>query len=226
MTRAAPPARPAVEEEDRSPSSAAFLKTAAAFHGHPAPGLLMGARMVAEAQERLPAGILYEAICETRWCLPDAIQLLTPCTTGNGRLAVLDWGRYALSLFDKFSGHGVRVYLDPAKLSPFDAVLDWFLKRRPRHAQDSARLGEQILRNGAHMLSAVAVQVRPALLGKPRKGAIAVCPACAEAYPARHGPVCRGCRATSPYLDPAGDAVARPARMVSVRGEKQPPPTG
>ena len=62
-------------------------------------------------------GCLFDAICETRNCLPDAVQLLTPCTIGNGWLKVVNVGRFALTLYDKYQGEGVRVYLDPAKVA-------------------------------------------------------------------------------------------------------------
>jgi formylmethanofuran dehydrogenase subunit E len=63
--------------------------------------------MVDLALSILPRGILFDAIAETGHCLPDAIQLLTPCTVGNGWLKVRDLGRFALALYDKQSGEGV-----------------------------------------------------------------------------------------------------------------------
>ncbi len=36
----------------------------------------------------LPPDILFNSLCETNKCLPDAVQLLTPCTVGNGWLKV------------------------------------------------------------------------------------------------------------------------------------------
>ena len=97
-----------------------------AFHGYPAPGVLIGGYMVTAAQQRLPAGVLYDAICETRSCLPDAIQLLTPCSVGNGWLRVLHFGRYALSLYDKHTGEGWRVFVDPAKLEEWAEIKTGF----------------------------------------------------------------------------------------------------
>ena len=55
-----------------------YLGLVKAFHGNVAPGLVIGGFMVDLAQRRLPAGVLFDAICETRNCLPDAVQLLTP----------------------------------------------------------------------------------------------------------------------------------------------------
>jgi len=71
------------------------------FHGYAAPGLIMGGFMVDIALSMMPEGVLFEAVSKTRNCLPDAIQLLTPCTIGNGWMRILNLGRYALSLYDK-----------------------------------------------------------------------------------------------------------------------------
>ena len=102
-----------------------FLSLVESFHGSAAPGVVLGGIMVEEARSRLPEGILFDAVTETRACLPDAVQLLTPCTTGNGWLKVMDLGRFALTLFDKYNGEGIRVYLDPAKVKDFPEIESW-----------------------------------------------------------------------------------------------------
>ena len=110
-----------------------------AFHGYPAPGVLIGGYMVTAVQQRLPDGILYDAVCETRSCLPDAIQLLTPCSVGNGWLRVLHFGRYALSLYDKYTGEGWRIFLDVEKLEAWPEIKTWFFKLKPKKEQDSPK---------------------------------------------------------------------------------------
>ncbi|RPJ75495.1 MAG: trehalose-binding protein [Desulfobacteraceae bacterium] len=176
-----------------------FADAVTRFHGYPAPGVLMGFHMVEAAKRRLPQGVLYDAICETSWCLPDAVQMLTPCTVGNGWLRILYLGLYAVSLFDKYTGRGVRVYLDTEKLAQWDAVADWYLKRRPKHEQRSDRVREQIRSEGHRMFSLEPIQVRADHLVKRSKGPIRVCPRCGEAYPAKHGETCRQCGGASPY---------------------------
>ena len=106
------------------------------FHGYAAPGLMMGGFMVDLALSHMPEGVLFDAVCETRSCLPDAVQLLTPCTVGNGWLRILNLGRYALSLYDKYQGDGVRVYVDAQKLRAWPEVETWMLKLKPKKAQD------------------------------------------------------------------------------------------
>ena len=95
-----------------------FMEEARAFHGYPAPGLIIGGYMVELAKRHMPEGVLYDAVSETAHCLPDAVQLLTPCTFGNGWLRVLPFGIYAVTLYDKATGEGVRVELDNDKLEP------------------------------------------------------------------------------------------------------------
>ena len=60
-------------------------------------GVVIGGFMVDMAYKHLPEGVLLDAFCETEKCLPDAIQLLTPCTMGNGWLKVNNIGRFALT---------------------------------------------------------------------------------------------------------------------------------
>lgn len=114
-----------------------FMEEARAFHGYPAPGLIIGGYMVELAKRHMPEGVLYDAVSETAHCLPDAVQLLTPCTFGNGWLRVLPFGIYAVTLYDKATGEGVRVELDNDKLEPYDAIRSWFLKERPKKEQDT-----------------------------------------------------------------------------------------
>lgn len=87
------------------------------FTGNVAPGLVIGGSMIDLALRSMPEEILFDVICETFNCLPDAIQLLTPCTVGNGWLTVLDLGHFALTFYDKYTGEGIRVFLDSSKVS-------------------------------------------------------------------------------------------------------------
>jgi formylmethanofuran dehydrogenase subunit E len=99
-----------------------YLEKAAAFHGNPAPGLILGGYMVELAKSRLPEGCIFDAIVETPKCLPDAVQLLTLCSYGNGWMKIVNLGRYAVSLYDKFTGKGVRVFLDSEKLKSWPEI--------------------------------------------------------------------------------------------------------
>src|ERR1035437_10364352 len=77
------------------------LKRVKSFHGAISPGALAGGIMLDMAMAKIPKGVLFDVICETSSCLPDAVQLLTPSTIGNGWLRIIKLGRYALNLYDK-----------------------------------------------------------------------------------------------------------------------------
>ncbi|TIH12817.1 trehalose-binding protein [Marinifilum sp. JC120] len=180
-----------------------FIEMARLFHNYPAPGLLVGGYMVTEALRYMPEDVLYEAISETSWCLPDAIQMLTPCTIGNGWMRVMNFGIYGMSLYDKFTGEGVRVWLDLEKIPEDSEIRVWFLKAKPKKDQDSELLRHEIGVYGPDILSIKRINVAEGQLVKRSKGDIAICPRCNEAYPVVHGTICRSCRGESPYLPTA-----------------------
>jgi formylmethanofuran dehydrogenase subunit E len=179
-----------------------FLALVESFHGNLAPGVVMGGIMVEAAKSRLPEGILFDAVAETRYCLPDAVQILTPCTVGNGWLKVLNLGRFALSLYDKYQGGGLRVCLDPAKVNDFSEIATWYLKLKPKREQDKDLLLSQIREAGTDILNWQRVTLRPQYLGKKSRGGMIICPLCREAYPAQDGGICRACQGEAPYVDP------------------------
>ncbi len=176
-----------------------YLRLVESFHNYAAPGVLLGGFMVDLALKGLPRGILFDAISETPKCLPDAIQLLTPCTTGNGWLKVLNLGRYALSLYDKYTGQGVRVALDAARLDARPHIRAWLFKTRPKSEQDSQRLLAEIRSAGHDPYKVHPVRIPVDRFQTKRKGKIGLCPLCEEAYPLADGPICRGCRGEAPY---------------------------
>ncbi len=188
------------DHRGRSYSLDAFLKLTESFHGYPAPGVLIGAKMVDLALRRVPAGVLFDAVCETAKCLPDAVQLLTPCTWGNGWLRVVPLGRFALTLFDKRSGEGVRVYVDPARLEPYPETRHWFFGTKPKRKDKSEQLIHEIRQAQDGLYGVRQVRIRPEFLSKDPSDPRALCPECGEAYPAGHGRICRGCKDGMSYL--------------------------
>jgi formylmethanofuran dehydrogenase subunit E len=188
-----------------------FLLLVKSFHGHIAPGLIVGGFMVDLAMRRLPEGVLFDAISETRACLPDAVQLLTPCTIGNGWLKVINLGRFAVNLYDKFEGAGVRVWMDAAKVSDWPEINSWYLKLKPKAEQDKDLLMAQIREAGPRILSWRSIQIRPHFLNPRRRGGMVICPLCREAYPAQDGGICRACQGEAPYLEDAESIAVAPA---------------
>lgn len=180
------------------------MEEARKFHGYPAPGLIIGGYMVSMARAALPENILFDAMSETMQCLPDAVQLLTPCTVGNGWLRIYNFGIYAVTLFDKHSGAGFRVRLDVEKLGPWPEIRAWFLKEKTKAEQDTPELQRQIAQAATSILSMDAIVVRPDLLNHKGKGTVVCCPLCGDWYPASFGGLCRSCQGESPYVQGPG----------------------
>ena len=178
-----------------------YLSLIKSFHGGIAPGMVIGGIMVNFALNHTPEGELFDVLCETSHCLPDAIQLLTPCTVGNGWLKIINLGRFAFTLYEKNNGQGIRVFLDSSKLDDWSEVKSWYLKLKPKKEQDSRLLLEQIKNAGTGFMSLQKVQVRPRFLKKRNKGEIAICPVCGEAYPSADGGICRSCQGEGPYIE-------------------------
>jgi formylmethanofuran dehydrogenase subunit E len=176
-----------------------FLERVNSFHHFASPGVIIGGVMVSIAMEEIPEGVLYNVICETPACVPDAVQLLTPCTIGNNWLRIINLGRFAVSLYNKYDGNGVRVYLDPKKLEKWDEIKAWILKLKPKQDQDDELLREEIRRAGHDIYALHPVKIKPDYLKKHSKGSIGICNMCGEAYPLTNGAVCLGCQGEAPY---------------------------
>ena len=176
-----------------------FKQKAKEFHGYPAPGLLIGGYMVEAAKARLPEGTLFEAMVESGKCLPDAVQLLTLCSTGNNWMKVKLLGRYAVSLYDKFTGKGYRVAVDQKQLAKWPEIRAWFMKEKPKAEQDTDKLFKEIEEAGDTICSIRPVTVSKKYLGHGHMTTIDVCPVCGEAYPGSDGSICRGCQGEDPY---------------------------
>ncbi len=196
-----------------------FKNKAKEFHGYPAPGLLIGGYMVEAAKSRLPEGTLFEALVESGKCLPDAVQLLTLCSTGNNWMKVKLLGRYAVSLYDKFTGEGFRVAVDQEKLADWPEIRAWFMKEKPKAEQDTDKLFSEIEQAGDTICSVRPIRISRKYLGHGHMTTIDVCPVCGEAYPGSDGSICRGCQGEDPYETMEGVVCADDApglRVVSV----------
>jgi formylmethanofuran dehydrogenase subunit E len=181
-----------------------YLQLVKSFHGNLAPGLIIGGFIVDLALKHLPEGEFFDALCETPVCLPDAVQILTPCTIGNGWLTVLDFGRFAVTMYEKKSGWGVRVFLDANKLENWPEVRDWYLKRKKKHEQDFDLLLAQIKEAGHGLLGIQRIRLEPEKIRRKKMGPVGLCPVCGEAYPIRDGDLCRNCRGETPYTEITG----------------------
>jgi formylmethanofuran dehydrogenase subunit E len=163
------------------------------FHGYRSPGILLGALMVEAALKEGGTAPYLNVVTETIVCLPDAVQLLTPCTIGNGFLQILDWGKFALTAYDRKTLAGVRVWLDHDALTSYPLIHSWFersLKTREKPAFE--QLAPEILKAGADLIAH-----RPVRLHQALKSAQHVptgrCPRCRESYPLHFGAACPSC---------------------------------
>ncbi len=201
-TASRPSIQPWCSDADGKPYSYnEFLEQITLFHGYPAPGLVIGGKMVEMARQSIPDGCLFDAVVETCNCLADAVQMLTPCTAGNGWLKMMDLGRFALALYDKKTGTGTRVFLHPQKMGAWPIIDSWFFKRKPKAEQDSTMLLDEIRQAGDRILGVQTIRMRPEILTKESVGTRALCPGCGESYPLRHGDRCRACQGQSPYIE-------------------------
>ena len=168
------------------------------FHGWKAPGLVLGLFMVDWARERIGPQVEADAIVESRHCLPDAIQLFTPCTVGNGWLKILDWDKFALSLYDRHSLQGCRVWLDLQKAMAFPSLYGWYMRLIPKKELPLDVLLEVILRADRSVLSIQPIQMTD-LFRRTKKGEITICPTCNEAFAVEQGERCAACRGDAYY---------------------------
>lgn len=159
-----------------------YLEMAKAFHGHLAPGMICGGFMVDLAFSFLPEGGFYDSICETRACIPDSIQILTPCTVGNGWLRIIDTGRFALVFYNKETGKGVRVWLDQKRLDKWPEFKVWAMKLKPKKDQDKKRLIKEIIEAGTSVYAAAKVVVDLDKTSSTMKKKISLCSKCGESF--------------------------------------------
>ena len=168
------------------------------FHGFISPGIVLGGFMVDWAQQLLGTDVEADAIVETGHCLPDTIQILTACTIGNGWLKVLDWDKFALTLYDKRKLNGYRVWLDLKKALLFPKIYDWFMRRVSKKDLPEDVLVEEILNAQRNVLSCRAVQVTNPF-GRKHEKDITVCSGCGEPYSSSQGPKCTTCQGEGYY---------------------------
>jgi formylmethanofuran dehydrogenase subunit E len=172
-----------------------YFDRGAEFHGWLSPGLVIGIFMVDLAKEVLGPRELIDSVVETRACIPDAIQLMTKCTYGNGWMATRDWGKMALTLFDKKERDWVRVFVDLEKIKKYPLIHQWYMNKGE---VDKDRISAELLDIGRDILSWQRVKVTHS---KDKKGELKVCPSCGETYPGRDGELCKRCSGSSDYYE-------------------------
>ena len=170
------------------------------FHGYRSPGLLLGGIMLDTALEELGPTPYLNVVTETVVCLPDAVQLLTPCTIGNGFLQILDWGKFALTGYDRISLSGVRIWLKTDGLAGSPLIRSWFERSADRSQKPPFdALATEFLAIGKKLLDH-----KPVRLNRTLKDTAHVptgqCPVCGESYRLSLGSACPACQNEAYYV--------------------------
>lgn len=161
------------------------------FHTKRAPGIPIGVEMVNLAKEKLGNVDKLGAVAETQVCLSDAIQFLTGCTIGNKYLTMNDKiGRYALTLYDRSNGRGIRVFVDINKIDSqkMPEMHKFFLRQRSPEVQkdDSARkasgkiIVDEFMASGRNIFGWQYVRIKN--YEKEPVYPVKVCQGCGESY--------------------------------------------
>ena len=161
------------------------------FHTKRAPGIVIGVEMVDLARRKLGPVENLGAVTETQVCLSDAIQYMTGCTIGNKYLIMRDKiGRYALTLYDRKDGRGVRVFVDQKKIDKqkMPETYSFFLRKRSdavssdkQARKESAQLiVDEFMAAGRNIFGWQFVRVKD--YKKPPVNPVKVCPDCHESF--------------------------------------------
>jgi formylmethanofuran dehydrogenase subunit E len=175
-----------------------FLKRAEELHGHLSPGVVAGAFMVDKALQTYEPGEFLNAVVETVVCLPDAVQILTPCSLGNNFMQVLDWGKFAITLYDRQKLDGVRVWLDPEAIRTNKIIASWYLRSENNGKIDKEVVIRELLSCGGEMVRSAPVTLGAALKSTEKVPTV-ICPDCGESYPMRQGEQCYSCQGKGYY---------------------------
>jgi len=158
------------------------------FHGYLSPGLALGIIMVDLAKEILGPRPLIDSVVETKACLPDAIQLMTACSYGNGWMRVKDWGKLALTLYDKHELDGIRVSVNLEEIRKHPLIERWLMRSGKVNKE---KVTKEIIKVGRSILSWQRVRVAP--YKKIQNAPLVVCSSCGETHPAADGDLCVRC---------------------------------
>ena len=193
-----------LESRGSSPELIEDFKRCIDFHTFAAPGLLIGVFMVDYAMELLEftRGEKIYAVCETTKCLPDALQVIAHCTTGNHRLRVIPIGKFAITMngpADAPYVNGLRVFVDGEKIGKYPTFALWYTKDPlfdPRTR--GIDLIDEVIDSGRDILSFERVRVKV-----PQKWPwkSAICSICGEMVPDNLlvDGACSDCRSQSYY---------------------------
>ena len=172
------------------------------FHGYLSPGFVLGVIMVDLAKEILGPRDLIDAVVETKACIPDAIQLMTSCSYGNGWMRVKDWDKFALTLYDKHKLDGVRVSVNLEEVKKHPSVERWLMREGHTHKEEVAK---EVMRVGRSILSWQRVRAAP--YKRIENAPLAVCSSCGETHSSVDSDLCIRCSGGEDYYEVVDGAV-------------------
>ncbi|ODS34910.1 hypothetical protein BEH94_11545 [Candidatus Altiarchaeales archaeon WOR_SM1_SCG] len=177
------------------------IEKAAEFHGDCPPGIPIGVYMVDYGLTLLGNYNKLKCVVETPRCIADAVQVMTPCKLGNPYFKLINYGKYALTLYDRESGKGVRVYLDAKKLKreKYPMLAAWFLRdKSPMGKPDKAKTTEEFITSaGRGILSYQRVKI--SLPQKDKLYPSKLCEICGESFISKGGDACAACEGGAYY---------------------------
>lgn len=134
-----------VEEQEEDSMLVDFkLKQAVDFHGHLCPDLVIGYRISQYALQNLILEMLSPAslriIVENTTSAVDAVQRLTGCTIGNGRLQTHDYGRHVYTFMYR-DNQALKITIRPENIANNSEflILEARLQNRQATMQETAR---------------------------------------------------------------------------------------
>lgn len=169
------------------------------FHGYRSPGMLLGGFMIEAALDRLGSTPYLNIVSESVVCLPDAVQLLTPCTIGNGFLQLLDWGKFALTAYDRMNLSGLRVGLNLDCIEGYPLIQQWFDRAARKGEKPPFEAFAAEVQEARHELIVCrAVRMHHALK-EDQPVPTSRCTGCGESYALHWGKQCPACSGAAYY---------------------------
>ena len=173
-----------------------YFQQGAEFHGYLSPGLALGIIMVDLAMELLgPSCNLIDAVVETKACIPDAVQLMTSCTYGNGWMRVKDWDKMAITLYDKDRLDGIRVSVNLEELKKYPLIFRWYMRCK---RVDKEKVTQDIILAYRDLLAWQKVIVMPY---KRHRAPFSICTLCGETYTDSDSNLCMRCGGGDNYYN-------------------------
>jgi formylmethanofuran dehydrogenase subunit E len=136
----------------------AILEKIESFHGHLCPGIAYGLRVAASGLISINANIHSDLVilAHAQSCALDAIQIVTGCTIGNGRLTIQDNGQHDFIFWNKLTGSGIRLEMIKVDFQDNDSEVGAFNRHTAgdRSAEVMSILDARLKRKVAFILSA------------------------------------------------------------------------